>query len=168
MDESDAAATTPDEWVMDLAERRLWLSLLAVTSGLVPRLDDHHREHFDISHHEYTALIMIAESDNATAELSSVARRTNASLSRISHTVRRLARDGLVVLARSDRDGRATTATLTDAGAELLERAARGAMAEAQRLVFDPLTKEQQDALTQICLTLLSSWRPDDPHPWVR
>lgn len=152
---------------MDLGERRMWLSLLAVTSGLIPRLDEHHREQFGISHHEYTVLIMIAESEQATAELSSIARRANASLSRISHTVRRLERDGFLVLARSDRDGRATTATLTDAGTALLGRAAMGAMAAAQRLVFDPLTQEQQLALAEICLTLLRSWRPDDPHPWV-
>lgn len=157
----------PEHWSMDLRERRVWLALLAVSSGLIPKLDEHHKRVYGISHHEYTVLIMLAEITDSTAELSTIARRSNASLSRISHTIRRLAGDGYVTLSRSERDGRATSATLTEAGSKFLAESAYENMAEARRLVFDPLSDAQQDELADICLTLLKHWRPDDPHPWV-
>jgi len=162
-----AIGGSAEPWAMDIGDRRMWLALLAVLSGLEPRLDEHHKRLFGINHHEYMVLIMLAEAPGQTAELSSIARRVNSSLSRISHTVRRLESDGYVALARSERDGRVTIASLTAAGSDLLERASFENMAEAHRLVLDALTPEQRAQLTDICLALLRHWRPEDPHPWL-
>ena len=165
--EARPEGSDPRHDAMSVAERQTWLALLAVTQGLVPRLDEHHKRAFGISHLEYSTLIMLAESEDGESDLSSLARRVNSSLSRMSHAIRRLQGDGLVSLARSVKDRRATVASLTEAGARLLEAATPVNMTEVRRLVFEPLSDEQREQLRDISLTLLASWRPDDPHPWV-
>jgi DNA-binding MarR family transcriptional regulator len=156
-----------DAWSVSVVGRQNWLAFLAVSMNLIPQLDAHHKRSYGITHIEYMVLIMLAESENYTSHLSSLARRVNSSLSRLSHQVRRLERDGLVGLGRSSSDGRATVATLTPAGLDLLQAAAPGSMREVRRLIFDPLTEEQQSQLNAICVALLKSWSPDNPHPWT-
>ena len=136
-----------EAWSMDLRDRRMWLAFLAVVSGLVPRLDEHHKRAVGISHHEFTVLVMIAEAEDATAELSSIARRTGASLSRISHTVRRLERDGRLTLGRSARDARATTATLTEAGTSASKQDSRLGKYARDVLMYRTHIGAQSDAL---------------------
>jgi len=160
---------TPDpEESMGVLERQTWLAFLAVTQGLVPRLDEHHKRRFGVSHLEYMTLIMLAESEDRSSELSALARRVNSSLSRMSHAIRRMERDGLVELSRSRKDRRATVAALSAKGAELLRRAAPENWREARRLLFEPLTEQQREQLREISLALLAHWRPEDPRPWLR
>ena len=166
--DTDHASDEAEAWLFaNVAERQTWLAFLAVVMRVIPQLDAHHKRRFGVSHLEYTILIMLADSEGHTSELSSLARRSNASLSRMSHVVRRLRSDGLVSLAKSTKDARATAATLTPEGAKLLQEAAPANMDEVRRLIFDPLSSEQQQQLNAICLTLLQSWQPDDPHPWI-
>lgn len=155
-----------EEWTVETRDRRAWLAFLAVTMNLVPQLDAHHKRHFGITHIEYSVLIVLAESPEGTAQLSVLAGQVHASLSRLSHIVRRLERAGHLRLGRSSTDGRATVATLTDAGRELLARSADENMAEVRRLLFDPLTPEQRDQLAEISMTLMSAWKPSSPRPW--
>lgn len=164
-DEGDAGAA-PGEAV-NIVDRQTWLAFIAVCRGLGPRLDEHHRRRFGISHLEYSTLIVLAESPGSASELSSLARRVNSSLSRMSYAIRRLRDSGYVELTRSTSDGRATTATLTAHGGELLREAAAPNMREARRLVFDPLDDVEREQLREICFALLAAWRPDEPHPWV-
>jgi len=152
---------------VDLAERQTRLAFVAVCMGIVPRLDEHHKRRFGISHLEYSILIMLAESPDRTSELSSLARRVNSSLSRMSHAIRRMRDRGLVSIGRSAADRRATSATLSEAGDALLREAGAPNMREVRRLLFDPLNAEEREQLREICLTLLASWRPDEPTPWV-
>ncbi|MCS5723906.1 MarR family winged helix-turn-helix transcriptional regulator [Herbiconiux sp. CPCC 203407] len=151
----------------ELAERQTWFALLSVAQGLTPRMDEFLKRTFGITYIELSILIMLAESDDGSQELSALARRTHTSLSRMSHTVRRLQKAELLTLARSPHDGRATIAVLAEAGSELVAVAGPANRDAVQDLVFRVLDREQQDQLREIMLTLLRSWRPDDPHPWL-
>lgn len=153
--------------MLSAEDRETWRAFAAVCQGLGPRLDEHHRRRFGISHLEYSTLIMLAESPDRTSTLTSLARRVNASLSRMSHAIRRMRDAGLVTLAASAADGRATMATLTSDGESLLAEAAPPNMREARRLVLDPLSESDRARLREISLALLAVWRPGDPHPWV-
>lgn len=150
----------------DFDDRRAWLAFLAVTMNLVPQLDAHHKRHFGITHVEYSVLIGLAESPEQAAQLSVIAGQVHASLSRVSHIVRRLERAGYLALGPSETDGRATVATLTDAGRSLLARSADETMAEVRRLLFDPLTKQQREQLAEISMTLMTAWKPSSARPW--
>jgi DNA-binding MarR family transcriptional regulator len=151
----------------ELDERQTWFALLSVAQGLMPRMDDYLKKSYGITYIELSILIMLAESDDGTQELSALARRTHTSLSRMSHTVRRLQKAELLTLARSPKDGRATVAVLTGAGSELVAVAGPANREAVQDLVFRVLDREQQAQLRELMLTLLRSWRPDDPHPWL-
>lgn len=157
---------TPEAWSVEVDDRRAWLAFLAVTMNLVPQLDAHHKRLFGITHIEYSVLIVLAEAPDRTAQLSVLAGRVHASLSRLSHIVRRLERAGYLRLGPSSTDGRATVATLTDAGWDLLDRSADENMAEVRRLLFDPLTPEQRRQLADISMTLMTAWKPSSPRPW--
>ena len=63
--------------------------------------------------------------------------------------------------APDPQDGRATLASLTDAGWDKVVATAPGHAEEVQRLVFDNLTAEQVRQLGQISETIARAARPD-------
>ena len=75
--------------------------------------------------------------------MSSLAEVTNASLSRMSHLVKRLEARGLVRREPDPADGRFTNAILTEKGFQALAEAAPGHVAQVRSLVIDVLSPEQ-------------------------
>jgi DNA-binding MarR family transcriptional regulator len=75
--------------------------------------------------------------------MSSLAEVTNASLSRLSHLVKRLEDRDLVCREPDRADGRFTNAILTDDGFRALADAAPGHLAHVRSLVIDVLSPEQ-------------------------
>jgi DNA-binding MarR family transcriptional regulator len=59
---------------------------------------------------------MLSEAPERTLRMTALAQRTNATLPRLSHVVRRLEERGLVERSSCPDDGRATNARLTSAG----------------------------------------------------
>jgi DNA-binding MarR family transcriptional regulator len=93
--------------------------------------------------------------------MTSLAHRTNATLPRLSHVVRRLEGRGLVERLPCLEDGRATNARLTGPGWDAIAAAAPGHVATVRRHVLDPLSREQLDQLRGIGDALLSRLDPD-------
>ena len=75
--------------------------------------------------------------------MSSLAEVTNASLSRLSHLVKRLEGRGFVRREPDPADGRFTNAILTEQGYQALAEAAPGHVAHVRSLVIDVLSPEQ-------------------------
>ena len=92
---------------------------------------------------EYQVLAMLSESPGLRMRMSSLAEVTNASLSRLSHLVKRLEARGLVRREPDPSDGRFTLAVLTDAGHALLVSAAPAHVRHVRSLVVDVLSHEQ-------------------------
>ena len=92
---------------------------------------------------EYQVLAMLSESPRRIMRMSSLAEVTNASLSRLSHLVKRLEGRGLVRREPDPADGRFTNAILTDKGFKTLAGAAPGHVAHVRSLVIDVLSPEQ-------------------------
>lgn len=86
---------------------------------------------------------MLSQSPEQTMRMSSLAEVTNASLSRLSHLVKRLEGRGLVRREPDPADGRFTNAILTDEGFQTLADAAPGHVAHVRSLVIDVLSPEQ-------------------------
>jgi DNA-binding MarR family transcriptional regulator len=89
------------------------------------------------------ALAMLSNSPAWTIRMSSLAEVTNASLSRLSHVVKRLESRGLVYRQPDPVDGRFTNAILTDDGFREIDDAAPGHVAHVRSIVIDVLTREQ-------------------------
>lgn len=142
-------------------ERRSWLRLIAVTELLPAALDAELRRDAGLTHFEYFVLAMLSEARDRTLRMTALGQRTNASLPRLSHVVRRLENRGLVERFPCPEDGRATNARLTAAGREAVVAAAPGHVDEVRRLVLDPLTPAQLAQLRRIGDALLTRLDPD-------
>lgn len=129
----------PTRW-LDADEQRAWLTLAGVLLKLVPALDSQLQRDSDMTHFEYLCLAMLSESDERTLRMSELAGRTSASLSRLSHVVKKLEARGWVERFPCADSGRVTMARLTEAGWQVLVAAAPGHVEAVRTLVFDGLT----------------------------
>lgn len=145
---------------LDDEERQTWLRLIAVAELLPSALDTQLRRDAGLTHFEYFVLAMLSEADERTLRMTGLAQRTNATLPRLSHVVRRLEDRGLVERLPCPDDGRATNARLTDEGWRAVEAAAPGHVETVRRLVLDPLSPGQAEQLGEIGQALLSVLDP--------
>ena len=89
---------------------------------------------------EYHALARLSENPGHTMRMSELAEVTNASLSRLSHLIKRLERRDLVRREPDPDDGRYTNAILTPAGWDLLVASAPAHVAKVRELLIDALS----------------------------
>jgi DNA-binding MarR family transcriptional regulator len=105
----------PVKW-LTAAEVESWLSVVRLITWLPWSIDQQLQRDSNLGMVEYQVLAMLSESPQRTMRMSSLAEVTNASLSRLSHLVKRLERRGLVRRESDPTDGRFTNAILTDSG----------------------------------------------------
>lgn len=146
-----------------LTEEQLqaWVRLAAVVELLPGALDAELRRDAGLSHFEYYVMAMLSEAPGRTLSMSALAARTNGTLTRLSHVVRRLEDRGLVERFPSTDDGRITLARLTADGWAAVLESAPGHVATVRHLVMDALTPRQVDQLTEITDRILQRLDPD-------
>ena len=147
-----AGAGTGDEdvrWLTPEVESA-WRALMTLMAQLPWALECGLQRDAQLSVNEYHALAMLSEREDHTMRMSELATLTNASLSRLSHLVKRLEARGLVRREPDPADGRYTLAILTDDGYRLLVATAPGHVHQVRDLVMDALTPEQVAALHDI------------------
>ena len=130
------------KWLTD-GEVESWLSLVRLMTWLPWSIDQQLQRDSNLGMVEYQVLAMLSERPERTMRMSSLAEVTNASLSRLSHLVKRLEGRGLVRREPDPSDGRFTNAILTDEGFRTLADAAPGHVAHVRSLVIDVLSPEQ-------------------------
>lgn len=87
------------------------------------RLDRDLRSEHQLSLTEYEILVRLSESPDQSVRMAILAQEVSHSRSRITHTIVRLERTGLVTRDRYASDGRGVSATLTRHGYETLKQA---------------------------------------------
>ena len=102
----------PVKW-LTAAELDAWLSLVRLFMWLPWSIDQQLQRDSNLSMVEYQVLAMLSTRPQQTMRMSSLAEVTNASLSRLSHLVKRLEARGLVRREPDPADGRFTNAILT-------------------------------------------------------
>ncbi|MER8095552.1 MarR family winged helix-turn-helix transcriptional regulator [Streptomyces goshikiensis] len=135
---------------LNAEERQTWLSLAAMVINLSNALDAQLQRDAQISHFEYQVLAYLSEASARTMRMSELAVLTNGSLSRLSHVVKRLEKQGWVRRTPDPDNGRYTLAVLTETGWEKVVATAPNHVEEVRRLVLDPLTQAQQRTLRTI------------------
>jgi DNA-binding MarR family transcriptional regulator len=139
---ADRGAGEPVKW-LTAAEVHSWLSVVRLMTWLPWSIDQQLQRDSDLGMVEYQVLAMLSNRPERTMRMSSLAEVTNASLSRLSHLVKRLEGRGLVRREPDPADGRFTNAILTDKGFRTLAEAAPGHVAHVRSLVIDVLSPEQ-------------------------
>ena len=147
-------------WLSD-EEMTAWVRLVAVVELLPGVLDGQLRRDAGLTHFDYLVLAMLSEAPRRTLRMTELATRTNATLPRLSHVVRRLEERGLVERAPCPADGRATNARLTDSGWATVRATAPGHVATVREHVLDALTPEQVGQLSAIGEALLTRLDPE-------
>src|SRR3954466_3350806 len=153
-------------WLSD-EELAAWVRLVGVVELLPGVLDTQLRKDASVSHYEYFVLAMLSEAPHRTLRMTALAARTNATLPRLSHVVRRLEDRGLVERSAGPPDARPTTPRLTEEGWEKLRSTAPGHVATVRQHVIDALTPEQVGQLSGIAEAILQRLDPDgalSPH----
>ena len=151
---------TSPRW-LDEREREAWVRLGSLIQLLPAALDTQLRRDSDLTHFEYWVLAMLSEAPERTLRMTALAERTSSTLSRLSHVVSRMEERGLVERRPCPSDRRATNATLTDGGYAKLVETAPGHVEAVREYVFDALTPEQVDQLTEITEAMLLRVDPD-------
>ncbi|KAA2251365.1 MarR family transcriptional regulator [Solihabitans fulvus] len=128
---------TEPRWLNE-DEQQVWRSLVLGSARLLENVDRHLRNTHDLTLAEYEVLVRLSEAPERRVRMAALAESASHSRSRLSHTVGRLERDGLVRRESCPGDKRGVFAVLTDDGMRKLATAAVDHVTEVRRLVFDP------------------------------
>ena len=146
---------------LDDAEMTAWVRLAAVLELLPGVLDSQLRRDAELTHYEYYVMAMLSEAPKRTLRMTALAQRTNATLPRLSHVVKRLEDRGIVERFPCPEDARATNARLTAEGWKKIRATAPGHVATVRRHVIDVLTPQQISQLAAITGAILESVDPE-------
>ncbi|MFG3619720.1 MarR family winged helix-turn-helix transcriptional regulator [Nocardia sp. NPDC047654] len=128
---------------LDPVEQRAWRAIVALMTRLPGALDTQLQRESGVTHFEYWVLTLLSEEPGHRLQMSELAHKANASLSRLSHVVSKLERMGWA--QRSATAGRrGVHAVLTDDGYLKVVEAAPGYLAAVRHLVFDGLDDAQK------------------------
>ena len=97
-------------------QQRIWRAFLGGITVLMDQLDRDLRTQHDLSLGEYEILVRLSEAPDRSIRMAELAAAVAHSRSRVTHTISRLERDGIVRRDQCSEDGRGVSAVLTDHG----------------------------------------------------
>src|SRR3954447_1289931 len=116
-------STEEPRWLNE-SEQHSWRALIMGMTLLIDRLDADLRRNYDVSLPEYEILVRLSERPGRQLRMAQLADALAHSRSRVTHTIQRMERAGLVERISSPDDGRGILASMTDKGLDLLQRTA--------------------------------------------
>jgi DNA-binding MarR family transcriptional regulator len=140
---------TETRW-LDRDQQRSWRAYLVGTTLLMDRLDRDLREMHDLSMPEYEILVRLSEAPDHRMRMAVLAGSISHSRSRVTHTVARLEKDGLVTRNACVSDGRGVEAVLTEKGFARLQEAAPTHVEGVRRFLVDLAGEEDFAALGRV------------------
>ncbi|RYJ05909.1 MAG: MarR family transcriptional regulator, partial [Actinomycetales bacterium] len=99
---TDSPAETP--W-LDQDQQHVWRSFLGGVTVLMDQLDRDLRTQHGLSMAEYEILVRLSEAPNRSIRMAELAAAVAHSRSRVTHTIARLERDGIVTRGQCSTDG---------------------------------------------------------------
>jgi DNA-binding MarR family transcriptional regulator len=156
-----ATATT---W-LTADQQRAWRTYLMGTTQLTVRLDRDLQERHDLSLPEYEIMVRLSETEGRRMRMSELADSLNHSRSRLTHTVARMERDGLLARSSCADDRRGIFAELTDIGVERLVEAAPTHVEGVRRHLIDITSPEDLAAVERVFGAVAESICGERPWP---
>jgi DNA-binding MarR family transcriptional regulator len=145
----------PDTPWLTPAQQRIWRSYLGGTTVLMDRLDRDLRNAHGLSMPEYEILVRLSEAPDRSIRMAELAAAVSHSRSRVTHTIARLEREGIVVRGQCVEDGRGVSAVLTDHGFSVLEKAAHTHVQGVNDYLIENADPEDFEAMGRIMQKVL-------------
>ena len=124
-------------------EQRSWRAFLRGTHKLFDHLESELRAAHGLSGDDYEVLVALSEGPPEGIRMSVLAENALMSRSRLTYTVDRMERDGLLERVACPEDGRGLRAALTRKGQRLLETAAVTHVEGVRRWLLDVLSERE-------------------------
>lgn len=131
-------------------QQRIWRSFLGGTIVLTDRLDRDLRSTHGLSMPEYEILVRLSEAPSRSIRMAELAAAVSHSRSRVTHTIARLEREGIVARGQCSEDGRGVSAVLTDHGFGVLEAAAHTHVRGVHEYLVENANDEEFEVLGKI------------------
>jgi DNA-binding MarR family transcriptional regulator len=109
---------------LDAEQQAQWRAYIVGTTLLLDALDRELRLAHGISMAEYEILVRLSETPERALRMAKIAESMQHSRSRVTHTVTRMEKSGLIRRAAAEDDKRGVDAVMTDKGWQLLQEAA--------------------------------------------
>lgn len=142
------------QWLTE-EQQRVWRTYLLGVARLNDELDaDLRRSGLDLP--EYEILVVLEESPSRRLRMSELADAVHQSRSRLTHTIARMEKTGLVARETCPTDRRGVWAQLTEAGYETLRVTAPGHVRAVRRFFIDAVAPEDYEALGRAFAAVLA------------
>lgn len=135
---------------LDSSQQQAWRAYIMGTELLLSRLDRELREEHGISLSEYEILVRLSESSDHRMRMALLADSLSHSRSRVTHTIARMERDGLVRRQAAAADGRGVEAVMTESGHRRLVDAAPSHVRGVRQHLVDLATRDDFAALGRV------------------
>ena len=140
---------TEPRW-LNPADQKAWRSYLNGSQLLSAQLDKELRDKHAIGLPEYEILVRLSEHEDRTMRMALLAADTTMSRSRLTHSVARMEKRGLLERSAIPEDGRGVNCVMTEAGWQLLQSAAPDHVSGVRSHLVDLLDPEEMEILGRI------------------
>ncbi len=131
-------------------EQAVWRSYLETTQRLWETLDRELDEAGDVPLSEYEVLVRLSEAPGCRLRMSQLADELSHSRSRLTHTVSRMEKRGLVARSACADDGRGVLAEVTEAGLAALKAHADVHVTGVREHLFDQMDAKEVDVVGRV------------------
>lgn len=142
------------QWLTE-EQQRVWRTYLLGVARLTEELDaDLRRSGLDLP--EYEILVVLEESPDRRLRMSELADAVHQSRSRLTHTIARMEKTGLVERETCPTDRRGVWAQLTETGYEMLRQTAPSHVKAVRRFFVDAVDPDDYEALGRAFAAVLA------------
>ena len=154
---------TTSRW-LEPGQQQIWRMYLSGTTLLNERLDRDLRAAHDLSLPEYEVLVRLSESPDRRLRMAELATSLYHSRSRITHTVTRMEREGLVRRSSCPTDRRGVIAEMTDAGYARLVESAPTHVAGVREHLVDVAEPDDFAAVGRVFAAVAATFADEADH----
>ena len=142
--------TGSDTRWLDAEQQHKWRAFIVGSTLLMDTLDRELRQAHGVSMAEYEILVRLSESPGRTLRMAKIAESMQHSRSRVTHTVSRMEKAGLIKRVAAEDDKRGVDAVMTAAGWALLQQAAHTHVTGVRAHFVDVAEQADFDAMGRL------------------
>ena len=149
---------------LDAEQQHNWRAFIVGSTLLMDTLDRELRQAHGVSMAEYEILVRLSESPGRTLRMAEIAESMQHSRSRVTHTVSRMEKSGLIRREAAEDDKRGVDAVMTAKGWELLQAAAHTHVTGVRAHFVDVADPADYDAMGRVMNAVSDQLLAENPR----